>query len=64
VYAILSTFIKNPGFKNSTPAKIVLSVIPEMIVVLVLAVIGIQTRNIKSLRKLTKVESALSGPEA
>jgi hypothetical protein len=64
VYAILSTFIKNPGFKNSTPAKITLSVVPEMIVVLVLAVIGVRTRNIKSLRKLNKVESASSGSEA
>lgn len=45
VYGVLSFFLTDPHFAKSTAAKIVLSVIPEVIVTVALLVVGIITRN-------------------
>ena len=54
VYAALSIFISSAAFKNSLAAKVVMSVVPEMIVTIILAVVGIRTRHISALRKVEK----------
>jgi hypothetical protein len=54
VYTLLSVFIKNPNFKNNTTAKVIMSVVPEMIVTLLLIFVGFQTRNIGKLRGISQ----------
>ncbi|KAN0096524.1 hypothetical protein V8E51_015329 [Hyaloscypha variabilis] len=54
LYGMLSVFIKDPNFKNNTAAKVVLSVIPEMIVTVLFAQAGTRTRNINRLRNMDK----------
>lgn len=54
IYAMLSVFIANPNFKNNTAAKVVLSVVPEMIVTVFLVLAGVKTRNISKLRTMNK----------
>jgi tartrate dehydratase alpha subunit/fumarate hydratase class I-like protein len=51
---MLSVFIANPNFKNNTAAKVVLSVVPEMIVTVFLVLAGVKTRNISKLRTMNK----------
>jgi len=54
VYAALNVFLTSTAFKNSLTAKVILSVVPEMIVTTILAVVGINTRHISKLRKIDK----------
>jgi hypothetical protein len=45
VYSTLSTFL-DTSFRNSLTAKVVLSTMPEMVVVAILVVAGIMTRDV------------------
>ncbi|TVY83228.1 hypothetical protein LSUE1_G004414 [Lachnellula suecica] len=46
LYATLTTFLTSTAFGNSLAAKVVLSVVPEMIAVTIFAAIGISTLHI------------------
>ena len=54
MYSVLGIFLTNPAFKNSTAAKVVMSVVPEMLFTALLIFVGIQTRNIEKARGANK----------
>jgi hypothetical protein len=51
IYGICYYFVTDPSFATSVAAKVILSVVPEMIAILVLVRVGIMTANMWKLRK-------------
>jgi hypothetical protein len=45
IYGLCYFFVTDPSFQASVPAKVCLSVVPEMIAVLVLVLVGMNTVN-------------------
>ncbi|KAF4617998.1 hypothetical protein G7Y89_g15007 [Cudoniella acicularis] len=54
MYSLLATFIDDEGFKDNMGIRIGMSVVPEMLLVTFLALGGVMTRNIASLKKMEK----------
>lgn len=57
VYSTLTTFISGSSFKNNLAAKVVLSTMPEMVIVAIFVVVGVMTKDI--LRKDTQVKRSV-----
>ena len=58
IYSVLATFIDNPDFKDNMTVRVVISVVPEMLLIALMALGGIMTRNIASLEKMKKLDDS------
>lgn len=56
IYATLTVFLPPSAFKTSLAARIIMSIVPEMIVVVGLVAMGIHTRMIETSKRVRRIE--------